>query len=79
MKLCKDCKHCGYNTPFGKYFTLSTVPCCRMPPVKKICLVTGNEVVVSQLYCWMEREADINNDCCGADGQYFEQYLDPNS
>jgi hypothetical protein len=50
--------------------------------VKKPNLINGDEVVVSQLYCWLEREpADIYTvtDTCGIEGKYFEQYLNPNS
>jgi len=27
MKLCKDCKHCGYNRPTDGYYIVSTLPC----------------------------------------------------
>jgi hypothetical protein len=77
MKLCKNCKHCGYNQPdynkiFG-YYTLSSVPCLRIPPDIRINLINGDETVVGRLYCWMEREPYADTDACGEEGKYFEE------
>lgn len=80
MKLCKNCKHCGFNQPgYGmhksNYYILSTVPCLRIPPVKKINLITGDEYIERALLCWNERDPvnpNTEEDICGAEAKYFE-------
>jgi len=76
MKICKDCKHSGDNHPELKYksYTSGCVPCMRLPDIEKIDVVRGNNQMVPQLYCSIERYdgAFSDKEKCGSEARFFE-------
>lgn len=77
MKLCTNCKHCGFNNPevikSGGYYTSRTIPCTRVPYTEDISLVDGSRTILWQKFCNLERNPlRDRDDMCGKEAKFFE-------